>query len=174
LLRAFIAFTYDASRRPLAHRRKGYSPECVEGVFCEVRRAGCPRLGRLATCLVLGRFEARFPVRARREDDTMAQVGEPYASGRWLVNEGSEDEFVERWTTFTQWSLDNVPGARSYVLLRDKAEARRFVSFGAFESEEAVTQWRERPEFAELRDACIHLCEEFEPHDYTVAASPSR
>ena len=124
--------------------------------------------------MVLGRFEARFPVRARREDDTMAQVGEPYASGRWLVNEGSEDEFVERWTTFTQWSLDNVPGARSYVLLRDKAEARRFVSFGAFESEEAVTQWRERPEFAELRDACIHLCEEFEPHDYTVAASPSR
>jgi heme-degrading monooxygenase HmoA len=93
--------------------------------------------------MVLGRFEARFPVRARRKDDTMAQVGEPYASGRWLVNEGSEDEFVEQWTTFTQWSLDNVPGARSYVLLRDKTEARRFVSFGAFESEEAVTQWRE-------------------------------
>ncbi len=103
----------------------------------------------------------------------MAQVGEPYQSGRWLVNMGSEDEFIERWTTFTQWSLDNIPGARSYVLLRDDAEARRFVSFGAFENQEAVKQWRERPEFTELRNACIELCEEFEPHEYTVAASPS-
>jgi len=101
-------------------------------------------------------------------------VANPYTHTTWRVRPGLEDEFVERWTTFTQWSMDNVPGARSYVLLRDKAEARRFVSFGAFESEEAVTQWRERPEFTELRDACIHLCEEFEPHDYTVAASPSR
>ena len=103
----------------------------------------------------------------------MAQIRQPYASGRWLVNEGSADEFIERWTTFTQWSLDNIPGAQSYVLLRDKAEDRRFVSFGAFENEEAVTQWRERPEFSELRDACIELCEEFEPHDYTLAATPS-
>jgi hypothetical protein len=29
-------------------------------------------------------------------------------------------------------------------------------------------------EFRELRDACRELCEEFEPHDYTLAASPSR
>jgi hypothetical protein len=46
----------------------------------------------------------------------MAQIGQPYASGRWLV----------------------------------------------------------KPEFTDLRDACRELCEEFEPHDYTVAASPSR
>ena len=104
----------------------------------------------------------------------MAQVGEPYQSGRWLVNPGSEDEFVERRATFTQWSLDNIPKARSYVLLRDDAEARRFVSLGAFENQEAVRQWRERSEFIELRNACIQLCEEFEPHEYTVAARSSR
>lgn len=73
----------------------------------------------------------------------MAQVGAPYASGRWLVNPGSEDEFVERWATFTQWSLDNIPKARSYVLLRDDAEARRFVSLGAFENQEAEAVARE-------------------------------
>jgi heme-degrading monooxygenase HmoA len=89
-----------------------------------------------------------------------------------LVNAGSEDEFIERWTAFTRWSLENIPGARSYVLLRDDAEARRFLSFGSFENQEAVRQWRERPEFTELRNACIELCEEFEPHEYTVAASP--
>ena len=104
----------------------------------------------------------------------MTQIDKPYSSGRWLVNAGSEDEFIERWTTFTQWSLDNAPGTESFVLLRDKADPRRFLSIGAFESQEAVTQWRERPEFTELRDACRELCEEFEPHDYTLAASPSR
>jgi hypothetical protein len=31
LLKAFIPFTYHASLRPQAHRRKGYSAECVEG-----------------------------------------------------------------------------------------------------------------------------------------------
>jgi heme-degrading monooxygenase HmoA len=62
----------------------------------------------------------------------MAETGQPYASGRWLVNPGSEDEFIERWTTFTQWSLDNAPGIESFTLLRDTADPRRFVSIGAF------------------------------------------
>jgi hypothetical protein len=30
-------FTYHASLRPQAHREQGYSPECVEGLFSEVR-----------------------------------------------------------------------------------------------------------------------------------------
>jgi heme-degrading monooxygenase HmoA len=112
----------------------------------------------------------------RREEGgrRVAQIQQPYASGRWLVNPGSEDELVERWTTFTQWSLDNAPGTESFVLLRDSAEPWRFLSIGAFESHEAVRQWRERPEFTELRDACREVCEEFEPHEYTMAASPSR
>ncbi len=103
-----------------------------------------------------------------------AEIGQPHASGRWLVNPGSEDEFIERWTTFTQWSLDNAPGTEFFVLLRDTADPRRFLSIGGFESQEAVDEWREKPEFTELRDACRELCDEFEPHDYTVAASPSR
>jgi heme-degrading monooxygenase HmoA len=104
----------------------------------------------------------------------MAQIGQPYASGRWLVNAGSEDEFIERWTTFTQWPLDNAPGAESFVLIRDTADPRRFLSLSAWESQEAVRQWREKPEFSKLRDACRELCEYLERHDYSLAASPSR
>jgi hypothetical protein len=38
LLKAFITYTYDASRRPLAHRRKGYSTNVVvEDAFSEVQ-----------------------------------------------------------------------------------------------------------------------------------------
>jgi heme-degrading monooxygenase HmoA len=104
----------------------------------------------------------------------MAQIGQPYTSGRWLVKAGSEDGFIERWTTFTQWSLDNVPGAESFVLVRDTVDPRRFLSLGAWESPQTVTQWRQRPEFSELLGECRALCEEFEPHDYKLAASPSR
>ena len=104
----------------------------------------------------------------------MAQIGQPYTSGRWLVRAGSEDDFMERWTAFTKWSLDNAPGAESFVLVRDAADPRRFLSFGAWESQEAVTRWRESPEFSELLGECRELCEEFEPHDYTLVVIPIR
>lgn len=33
-------------------------------------------------------------------------MGEPaYTSGRWLVREGEEQDFIRRWTEFTEWSL---------------------------------------------------------------------
>ena len=78
----------------------------------------------------MDRFNARrFSVR-EEGGQVVAEIEQPYASGRWLVNPGSDDEFIERWTTFTQWSLENIPGARSYMLLRDDAEARKFLSLG--------------------------------------------
>src|SRR3712207_5162062 len=108
--------------------------------------------------------EARPQKRRIRE---MAKIGQPYTSGAWLVRAGSEEDFIERWTNFTQWSLKNAPGAESFVLLRDITERRRFVSFGAWDDVEAVVAWRQRPEFSELLGECRALCEEFEPHVYT-------
>jgi heme-degrading monooxygenase HmoA len=102
----------------------------------------------------------------------MAKIGQPYTSGRWLVRAGSEEDFIERWTNFTQWSLKNAPGAESFVLIQDSGDPRRFLSFGAWDSPEAVTAWRQRPEFAELLGECRALCEEFEPHDYKLVATP--
>ena len=37
----------------------------------------------------------------------MLRSGQFYGSGEWLVREGSEDDFVERWTTLMEWSLNN-------------------------------------------------------------------
>jgi heme-degrading monooxygenase HmoA len=103
----------------------------------------------------------------------MAKVGQPYTSGRWLVKVGNEDAFIARWTAFTEWSLKNALGAESFVLIQDSGDTRRFLSFGAWDSPEAVTAWRQRPEFSELLGECRALCEEFEPHDYTLVATPS-
>jgi len=91
-----------------------------------------------------------------------------------LVREGSEEDFIERWNTFTQWSMNNAPGAESFVLVRSTDNPRRFLSLGAWENQEAQETWREMPKMQELLGQCRELCEEFETHLYTLAASPSR
>ncbi len=104
----------------------------------------------------------------------MAQTGKSYSSGNWLVREGSEEDFIERWTSFAQWSMNNAPGAESAVLVRSTDNPRRFLSLGAWENQEAQQAWRQMPEFSELLGQCRELCEEFEFHQYTLAASPGR
>jgi heme-degrading monooxygenase HmoA len=101
-------------------------------------------------------------------------VADQYVSGDGRVRAGSEEEFISRWLAFTGWSLDNAPGAESFVLICDMQEPRHFVSFGTWADLESVRGWRGRPEFAELLGRCRELCEEFRAGDYALAASPTR
>jgi quinol monooxygenase YgiN len=101
----------------------------------------------------------------------MQKTTQSYSSGEWSVQAGSEEEFIERWTTFIEWSLDNAPGAESFVLVRSTQEPGKFLSLGAWENQEA---WRQMPRMQELLGECRQLCEEFEFHPYTLAARPSR
>ena len=55
----------------------------------------------------------------------MEQVGRSYSSGGWLVQAGSEEEFVDRWTAFVEWSSENAAGAESFVLVRRDDEPRK-------------------------------------------------
>jgi heme-degrading monooxygenase HmoA len=109
--------------------------------------------------------------RADRMETGMAKDGQPYTSGNWIVKEGSEKEFVARWTDFTRWALANAPGAESFVLIREVADPRHFVSFGAWEDAGSVKAWRERPEFQQGLAACRALCEDFRPTDSTLVAA---
>ena len=104
----------------------------------------------------------------------MDKPAQSYSSGEWLVRAGSEEEFIERWNTFGQWSLNNAEGAESGMLVRSTEDPRKFVSLGGWESQEAQEAWRQMPRMQELLGQCRELCEEFEFHQYTLAASPSR
>ncbi len=104
----------------------------------------------------------------------MEMTGQSYSSGEWSVRAGSEEEFVDRWTMFIEWSLDNAEGAASFVLVRSMEEPSKFLSLGAWENQEAQEAWRKMPRMQELLGQCRELCEEFETHTYTLAASPSR
>jgi heme-degrading monooxygenase HmoA len=101
----------------------------------------------------------------------MAKIGRPYTSGIWVVREGNEDEFISRWTEFTEWSLANAPGAESFLLIRQDADPRQFISFGAWEEADAVSAWRATPEFQRRLGACRELCEDFKGVDHTLVAA---
>ena|SRR5215210_394212 len=100
----------------------------------------------------------------------MQRAGQSYSSGEWLVRAGSEEEFVDRWNAFIEWTADNAAGAESFVLVRSTEEPRRFLSLGAWESQEAQDAWREMPRMQELLGRCRQLCEEFGSHSYALAA----
>jgi heme-degrading monooxygenase HmoA len=46
----------------------------------------------------------------------MSKVGQPFTCGIWTVRDGSEEEFVTRWTALVS-SADAVPGAESFILI---------------------------------------------------------
>jgi heme-degrading monooxygenase HmoA len=104
----------------------------------------------------------------------MSGVGQPYSSGRWLVHEGREDEFIERWTEFIEWSLENAPGAQDFVLLRQGEHPRLFLSVGGWSDPDSMAAWQSHPEFAAKLGRCRELCDEFESGGYAVAAAPHR
>ena len=98
----------------------------------------------------------------------MDKVGQPYSAGDWTVKAGQEAEFVERWSAFTKWSADNVPGAESFLLIQSQDNPRHFVSVGGWRDMEALQAWRQHPEFQELFSRCRELCEEMDGSNYTV------
>jgi quinol monooxygenase YgiN len=104
----------------------------------------------------------------------MENKGQSYSSGEWLVRPGSEEEFIEAWTSFIEWSLENAAGAESFVLVRSADEPRKFLSLGAWESQEAQEAWREMPRMQVILGQCRALCDEYDTHRYILAARRGR
>jgi heme-degrading monooxygenase HmoA len=104
----------------------------------------------------------------------MERTDQSYSSGEWKVRAGSEEEFVQRWNAFIEWSLENAPGAGSFVLVRSTEDPTRFLSLGSWESQQAQQAWREMPRQQELLGQCRELCETFDYHLYTLASSPGK
>ena len=104
----------------------------------------------------------------------MEMTGRSYSSGEWLVRAGSEEEFIERWNSFIEWTLNEAPGAVSFVLVRSTEEPRRFLSLGAWESQAAQEAWREMPQMQVMLGHCRALCDQFDTYRYTLAARRAR
>ena len=73
----------------------------------------------------------------------------PFTQGVWVVKPGRADDFVAAWIEFAEWTSANVSGPGRGQLLRDTANADRFVSIGPWESMEAIERWRSEPGWRE-------------------------
>ena len=104
----------------------------------------------------------------------MQNTGHSYSSGEWLVRPGSEEEFIQRWNSFIEWTLKEAPGAVSFVLVRSTEEPGKFLSLGAWESQQAQEAWREMPQMQVMLGHCRALCDEYDTYRYTLAARLGR
>jgi len=92
-------------------------------------------------------------------------VGEHYASGNWHVTKGKEDEFVERWTEFLQWTRKDFPGLQHATLIQDAEDKGHFVSTSEWEDTASRAAWKTSPEFAKKFGAARALCDEMSSID---------
>jgi heme-degrading monooxygenase HmoA len=95
-------------------------------------------------------------------------VNQPYTSGDWLVKSGQEDSFVKAWAELAQWTSENVEGSGKPHLIQEVANPRHFVSFGPWESFDAVKTWRQMPGFKERFGKIASLCEQSQGKDYVL------
>lgn len=94
-----------------------------------------------------------------------------YTLGIWIVKAGKEDEFIEAWRNFAEWTKSSFAGASSVVLLRDRNDSRRFVSVGPWRSDKDVQEWRASEGFRMRVEELKPLLEGFEPGSYTEVLS---
>ena len=93
-----------------------------------------------------------------------------YTSGTWQLEPRNEEAFVAAWTEFAGWAA-GMPGAGTLRLARDLRASGRFVSFGAWDSLEAVRAWKSAPDFRERMAHVLQHVAEFEPSELAVVTS---
>jgi heme-degrading monooxygenase HmoA len=101
-------------------------------------------------------------------------MSELYTCGTWTVAPGREDDFVAAWQDLADWTLEAMPGARWAQLVQDTERPNVFLSFGPWESDEAIAAWRESAGFQERVGRIRALLEGFEPGIWRLRASVGR
>lgn len=97
-------------------------------------------------------------------------MSEVYTSGSWTPNPGSEQAFVEAWSSFASWA-SGVEGAGTLRLVRDLNEPSHFVSFGDWQSIEQVRAWKSSPEFRERMAQVLQHVDTFRPTELELVAA---
>ena len=93
-----------------------------------------------------------------------------FSQGTWTVKAGQEEEFVEVWTEFAEWSKAELGMTRG-TLLRDLDQPTRFISWGGWKNVQEIQEWRALPGFQERVVRVSSLVESFEAHTMQLTAS---
>jgi len=103
----------------------------------------------------------------RPQGGSMSSIGQPYTCGIWTVRDGSEEEFVARWTALVE-TAGASGGGESFLLIQDREDPHRFISFGAWDEWTSADGWRSGDAFKQAMGACRELCDDFRPNDSTL------
>jgi quinol monooxygenase YgiN len=90
-------------------------------------------------------------------------VNELYTCGIWIVKPGREDEFVAAWEELARWTAEHIPGAGWATLVQQEDQPNRFLTFGPWESVEAIDAWRASEGFQDGVKRIRALLEDFQP-----------
>jgi len=90
-------------------------------------------------------------------------MSDVYTYADWVIREGREDEFVQAWTEFVDWSATETDAALGGLLLQDSSDPRRFISIGPWRSAEEAYEWFRRPDLEERSLPLREVAEKFEP-----------
>ncbi len=96
-------------------------------------------------------------------------MAKPYTHTSWVVKEGRESEFVERWRDWADWTRRQGLASQA-MLLRDVDDPQRFISFGPWESVQAVSSWRAQAGYQERVAKLREVVDHFEPRTFAVVA----
>jgi heme-degrading monooxygenase HmoA len=97
-------------------------------------------------------------------------MAKPYTHTSWVVKEGRERDFVERWREWADWTRRQGLASQA-MLLRDVDDPRRFVSFGPWESIQAVSSWRAQAGYHERVAKLREVVDHFEPRTLEIVAN---
>ena len=103
----------------------------------------------------------------------MAKTDQPATLGDWRIKQGNESEFIALWESFAHWTSQNHAGGGAGYLLQDTTDPRRFVSFGFWESVEAIDRWREDSEFQDFLENARELFDDLQPTTLKLVAQVS-
>jgi heme-degrading monooxygenase HmoA len=96
---------------------------------------------------------------------------ETYTLGIWKVKPGKETEFISEWTSFANWTNDNISEARKAYLLKDENFPLKFISFSPWKDEKAIDTWRGSEEFKAFVTKVNNLCDDFKPNQLKVVST---
>ncbi|MGH3458284.1 putative quinol monooxygenase [Aeromicrobium sp.] len=94
-----------------------------------------------------------------------------FASGTWHVKEGSEEEFVQRWREFLEWTRAEHPAMLNASLIRNQTVPNHFVSFAEWADADSRNAWKQTEGFMQRQMACRELCEKMTGSDFDRVVS---
>lgn len=94
-----------------------------------------------------------------------------YTLGIWTVKPENETEFIKEWTEFANWTDKNIAGPGNAYLLQDEKNHLRFISFGSWDNERSIQEWRESNEFKSFVAKVKNLCDDFQPNTLKVVST---